>query len=77
MGEGLSKTIQNCVTLLEMGRHFSNLIVLADGRQEDDEHDVLEAVDPLPAFVTLTSNVNLIKKSKICTSYYKSLYCNN
>ncbi len=35
------------------------LIVLADGRQEDDEHDVLETVNPFLPFASLTSNVNL------------------
>jgi hypothetical protein len=35
------------------------LIVLADGRQEDDEHDVLETVNPFLPLASLTSNVDL------------------
>jgi hypothetical protein len=38
------------------------LIVLADGRQEDDEHDVLETVNPFLPLASLTSNVDLFFK---------------
>ena len=58
-----------CVLNGNKVKKFLNLIVFADGRQEDDQHDVLEAVDPLPAFVTLTSNVDLPVGKKIFFSF--------
>ncbi len=38
---------------------FFYLVVLADGREEEEEEDVLEAVDPLLALTPLAANVDL------------------
>ena len=38
---------------------LQHLVELADGRQEHDQEDVLETVDPLLALCSLTSDVNL------------------
>ena len=38
---------------------LKHLVVLADGRQEHDQEDVLETVDPLLPLRSLAPNINL------------------
>ena len=46
------------------------LVKLADGRQEHDQEDVLEAMDPLLALCSLTPNINLwFVKISICYNF--------
>lgn len=37
---------------------LQDLVVLAEGRQEDERGDVFKAVDPLPALRLLTAHVH-------------------
>ena len=45
---------------------LQDLVILTDGRQEHDQQDVLETVDPLSPFAPLATHVDLgieLKKS--------------
>ena len=80
VGEDCAEEVETLLQPVLVVVLLQDLVVLADGGQKHDQENILETVDPLSTFTSLTPDINLdcerirIKKGKKASN---PLFVNN